>query len=78
MGHLPCMRRKRRLYFDKAIEICKKWGIPVCDLTIGCPSLYENTNLKQNYTHNADGWHPNEEGYKKYYVPKIEAWLKTL
>lgn len=65
-------------YYEKAIEICKKWGIPVCDLTIGCPSLYENDSLKQNYTHNGDGWHPNEDGYMKYYVPKIEAWLKTL
>lgn len=65
-------------YYEAAINICKKWGIPVCDLTINCPSLYENDSLKQLYTTNADGWHPNEEGYRKYYVPKIEAWLKTL
>lgn len=65
-------------YYEAAINICKKWGIPVCNLTINCPSLYENDSLKQAYTTNADGWHPNEEGYKKYYVPKIEAWLKTL
>lgn len=65
-------------YYEAAISICKKWGIPVCNLTINCPSLYENDSLKQAYTTNADGWHPNEEGYKKYYVPKIEAWLKTL
>lgn len=29
-------------------------------------------------TYEGDGWHPTEEGYRKYYVPKIEAWLKTL
>lgn len=65
-------------YYEAAIDICKKWGIPVCDLTINCPSLYENDSLKQMYTTDGDGWHPNEEGYRKYYVPKIEAWLKTL
>lgn len=65
-------------YYEAAINICKKWGIPVCNLTINCPSLYENDSLKQMYTTNADGWHPNEEGYRKYYVPKIEAWMKTL
>lgn len=65
-------------YYEKAIEICAKWGIPVCNLTLNCPSLYENESLKTAYTTNADGWHPNEDGYRKYYVPKIEAWLKTL
>ena len=65
-------------YYEAAIKICKKWGIPVCDLMTNCPSLYEIDSLKQAYTTNADGWHPNEEGYLKYYVPKIEAWMKTL
>lgn len=65
-------------YYEAAINICKKWGVPVCDLTTNCPSLYEIDSLKQAYTTNADGWHPNEEGYLRYYVPKIEAWMKTL
>lgn len=65
-------------YYEAAINICKKWGIPVCDLMTNCPSLYEVDSLKQAYTTNADGWHPNEEGYLKYYVPRIEAWMKTL
>jgi hypothetical protein len=25
-----------------------------------------------------DGWHPNEEGYRKYYCDKIVAWMETL
>lgn len=65
-------------YYEAAIKICKKWGIPVCDLMTNCPSLYEIDSLKQAYTTNADGWHPNAEGYLRYYVPKIEAWMKTL
>ena len=65
---------------------CQKWGVPFLDLTSqippfayfredGDPELYE---LRKKYTHNGDGWHPNEEGFKKYYCDKIEAWLKTL
>ena len=37
-----------------------------------------NTYTKLDSNGIGDGWHPNEECYKKYYVPKIEAWLKTL
>lgn len=61
-----------------AINACKKYGIPVCDLNIECPPLYYIDDLKTAYTKDGDGWHPNEQGYKKYYVPKIEAWLATL
>ena len=42
--------------------------------------------LKDRYTSNGntvydgtgDGLHPNEEGYRRYYVPVIEARLKGL
>jgi lysophospholipase L1-like esterase len=66
------------LYYDKTIQICKKWGIPYIDLNIECPPLGYILSLKEQYTYNSDGWHPNEEGYKKYYCDKIEAWMKTL
>lgn len=76
--------------YHAAMKCCKKWGIPVCDLNISCPPFgylknNEDTVFMANlYTEHTsqegvgDGWHPNEEGYRKYYVPKIEAWLKTL
>lgn len=72
-------------YYWAAKKCCEKWGVPFLDLSVACPpfglifpSNTEMYPLREAYTHNADGWHPNEEGYKKYYVPKIEAWLKTL
>ena len=41
--------------------------------------------LKDTYTipssvneGHGDGWHPNELGYKTFYVDQITAWLKTL
>jgi len=68
----------QKIYGEKAKEICKKWGIPIVD-------LFEegglNTNIlemKNTYTNNADGTHPNELGYLTYYVPQIENKLKTL
>lgn len=76
--------------YHAAIKCCKKWGVPVCDLNLNCPPfgyLRENPEtvfIANTYTEDSttegvgDGWHPNEEGYRKYYVPKIEAWLKTL
>ncbi len=70
-------------YYHAAKKCCEKWGVPFLDLNIACPPFglaYDSvlSPLREAYTYNGDGWHPNEEGYKKYYVPKIEAWLKTL
>lgn len=72
-------------YYWAARKCCEKWGVPFLDLNATVPpfgiitsSNTEMYPLVEAYTNNADGWHPNEEGYKKYYVPKIEAWLKTL
>lgn len=69
-----------------AKKCCEKWGIPYIDLNTEVPAfgLFPTDGdsglayLRAHYTNNGDGWHPNEEGYKKYYCDKIEAWLKTL
>ena len=76
--------------YHAAIKCCQKWGIPVLDLNVSCPPFGYLRNdpdtkfIADLYTEDTtgtgvgDGWHPNEEGYKMYYVPQIEAWLKTL
>lgn len=66
------------IYRDKQIEILKKWGIPYLDLQSECPPLNFIPELKEKYTLNGDGWHPNHEGYKRYYCDKIESFLKRL
>ena len=72
-------------YYQAAKKCCQKWGVPFLDLSETVPPFGLLTTgaealqvLPNTYTHNGDGWHPNEDGYKKYYVSKIEEWLKTL
>lgn len=65
-------------YYNVAKAACEKWGIPYCDLNTLCPPLGQIDALKNAYTNNGDGYHPNADGYNAYYVPKITAWMKTL
>ena len=71
-------------YYWAARRCCEKWGVPFLDLNSTVPPFIyfkqgsELYHLREKYTYNADGSHPNEKGYRKYYVPKIVAWLKTL
>ena len=72
-------------FYWAAKKCCEKWGVPFLDLNTTVPpfgyfksSDTDLYSLRTTYTDSADGWHPNEEGYKKYYVPKIAAWLESL
>lgn len=71
-------------YYHAAKACCQKWGIAFCDLGDSVPPfkyflegspLYA---LRQAYTLDADGTHPNQAGYEAYYVPRIAAFLETL
>ena len=73
-------------YYWASKKCCEKWGVPFLDLNVNVPafaffdsegdaSLYQ---LRTTYTKDGDGWHPNEAGYKKYYVDKIVKFLETL
>lgn len=61
-----------------AMACLKKWGIPYLDLNTECPPLRYIESLRTAYTIDGDGWHPNDDGYRAYYVPKIEAWMMGL
>lgn len=65
-------------YYYAAKECCAKWGVPFLDLNVQIPPLNNIATLREAFTADGDGWHPNEAGYRAFYVPKIEAWLKTL
>ena len=70
-------------YYWASKKCCEKWGVPFLDLNVTVPpfAFLRNTSLSSlptTYTKDGDGWHPNEDGYKKYYVDKIVAWLESL
>lgn len=65
-------------FYEKAIAILNKWGVPYLNLAIQAPPMNYIASLKEIYTSSADGWHPNELGYKTFYCDKIESWMKTL
>ena len=72
-------------YYFASKKCCEKWGVPFLDLNTTIPpfGLINPSNtelypLREAYTYNADGWHPNADGYNKYYVPKIISWLESL
>lgn len=58
---------------DKALEVCRKWAVKVCDVfTEG----QLNTNLtyqREHYTNNGDGTHPTQEGYEMSYIPLLKS-----
>ena len=67
-------------FYDNAIVVCKKWGIPVIDLREECnliPLIGED--VQTEYFEGANtGVHPSEQGYKIFYAPKIEGRMKML
>lgn len=63
-----------RRFFDRAIEICEKWGVPYIDLWKGNPM---NPKLSTASTFYTDGQHLTLAGYQRI-TSQIEAWMRTL
>ena len=60
-------------------EVCKKYSIPFVDLMNESGGFNCNLDyISAKYTTNSDGCHPNEVGYKRYYVPQIIKMLEKL
>jgi lysophospholipase L1-like esterase len=87
VAHKMLSNTSRRAFFDRAVEICEKWGIPYLDLWHGAPlnnklaahwdkslDAQGNIDAGKMYT---DGQHLTAVGYDAI-TPKIEAWMKTL
>lgn len=58
-------------YHDAMVGICKKYSIPYYDAFEESGLNGWNTAQKTTYFDANDGIHPNEAGYKKYYVPQL-------
>jgi lysophospholipase L1-like esterase len=75
MGVNADSQAKRKAFFDKAVEVCIKWGIPYLDLWNG---THLNAQIAEiNTALYTDGQHLNSAGYEAI-TPRIEAWMKSL
>lgn len=64
----------QKQYFDNAIEVCKKWGIPYLDLRYMCALNYNIASMQQYFK---DDVHINRSGYE--YTESIVAeWIRSL
>ena len=87
MGHTEVLVTRRRAYFDRAVEIAKKWGIPVLDLWNGS---YFNWRLSAHWDQTktsseneaagnlyVDGQHLTTTGYM-IQSKWIAEWMKMI
>lgn len=68
---------------ERMIKICEKYSIPYFDAFTksglnAYMSVHNSTYLIANNNGTPDGCHPNEEGYRKYYVPQLIKFFESL
>lgn len=70
-------------YRNAMVGICQKYSIPYYDAFSesglnGWNTEQNNAYLTANTDGTADGTHPNEEGYKRYYVPQLISLFERI
>lgn len=70
-------------YRNAMVGICQKYSIPYYDAFSesglnGWNTEQNNAYLTSNTDGTADGTHPNEEGYKRYYVPQLISLFERI
>ena len=70
-------------YRNAMIGICEKYSIPYYDAFSksglnGWNNVQNSTFLTSNSEGTPDGCHPNEEGYKRYYVPQLISLFESI
>ena len=54
-----------RPYMDRAIEVCRKWGVPYIDLLHEGTLNFLISYMRSRFSVNGDGTHPNLAGYQR-------------
>ena len=62
-------------YVDAIKSVCERYSIPVINIWEESQMITAYDNIATTYTNNADRVHPNELGYKEFYLPVIERKL---
>lgn len=70
-------RRNTKVGFDTLKSIAKKYNVIVIDLRELSGMDEAVDNIKNSYTSNSDGVHPNEDGYARFYVNPIISILNN-
>ena len=70
-------------YHDAMVAVCNKYSIPYYDAFLssglnGWNATQSNYFLSSNETTTSDGTHPNEEGYRRYYVPQLLSLFRSI
>ena len=70
-------------YHDSAVAICNKYAIPYYDAynesgLNGWNTAQNNAYLTGNANGTPDGCHPNEQGYKRYYLPQLISLFESI
>lgn len=64
-------------YYEVVRQVCKKWSIPVLDLSkVGELNAFID-GVKNIYFSADDAVHPNEKCYREILAPKVEKWLEN-
>ena len=88
MGVSRHSQYNRRRYFDRAVAVCRKWGIPYIDLWESCPlnpchpaHYFPETKGEENRDKNIgyyiDGQHMTARGYDLT-ADLVLKWIKTI
>lgn len=70
-------RKNTKVGFDTLKSIAKKYNVIVIDLRELSGMDEAVDNIKNSYTSNSDGVHPNEDGYARFYVNPIISILNN-
>lgn len=70
-------------YRDAMVQVCEKYSIPFYDAFTksglnGWNANQSNAYLTGGTTGAGDGCHPNEQGYKRYYVPQLISLFESM
>ena len=64
--------------FPLMVQMLEKWGIPYVDLFHDMPSIKLTPDYIELYSFDNQGVHPNVDGYRKFYVPRVESKLISI
>ena len=76
--------KMQALYGERAVELCRKWGISVADIYSDSDMNTFLPDHRDRYTSDSYNWgigdctHPNATGYIEKYMPVIEEAIKKL